>query len=392
MSERLIVVVAELLDKIEAAANNGVDVLGIEAVVAAHPPARVVLEDERLGGGRDGAVRRQVAVVSDHHEAARAKDPQDLGERPVLVEPDPALASGDEIDAGVLEPGRLGRRDPEGAAVSQAALGGPELGGSDLVLGDVDPGHRGATGGELYGDDSGPRAEVEGAGTVEGGEALEAIIERGGKTGAVLGVVVAAGSEVDRGRRRSRHPASILAQVHASRAERPPEAYNGGMRLLFLVALVAIGCQSESSHPARATHESSGDRAFFGAAPILAVSDLGETLAYYENVLGFGNPWRWEGGDDYGGIGRGGAWLMFDRNPAVARHVRGHMVWLHVTGVDSIYAEHKRAGANIVMELANQPWGFREYRIEDNNGYHLRIAEPLPCDDHARCLQIAPPH
>jgi uncharacterized glyoxalase superfamily protein PhnB len=164
------------------------------------------------------------------------------------------------------------------------------------------------------------------------------------------------------------------------------------MRPLFLVAVVAIGCQSESSGPPRAAHEGSGDRAFFGAEPILAVSDLGETLAYYENVLGFGNPWRWQGGDDYGGIGRGGAWLMFDRNPDVARHVRGHMVWLHVTGVDSIYAEHKRAGANIVMELANQPWGFREYRVEDINGYHLRIAEPLPCDDHARCLQIEPPH
>ena len=80
---------------------------------------------------------------------------------------------------------------------------------------------------------------------------------------------------------------------------------------------------------------------------------------------------------------------MFDRNPDVAAHVRGHLVWFTVTGVDALYQEHQKAGAEIVLELADQPWGFREYRVEDNNGYHLRIAEPLPCDDHQRCLQVS---
>jgi uncharacterized glyoxalase superfamily protein PhnB len=157
-----------------------------------------------------------------------------------------------------------------------------------------------------------------------------------------------------------------------------------------LLALAACG-DSKSRNEAQPIENTGAerDRAFLWSAPILAVADLGETLRYYEEVLGFKDAWRWENGEEYGGIGRGGAWLSFDRNPEAAAHVHGQMVWFTVTGVDSLHAEHVAAGANIVVPLADQPWGFREYRVQDNNGYHLRIAEPIPCDDHTRCLKTS---
>lgn len=151
--------------------------------------------------------------------------------------------------------------------------------------------------------------------------------------------------------------------------------------LVWVVALLAVACSSPNSERNQGPElppGANGDRAFYAAQPILSVNDLGETLRYYEDVLGFTDAWRWEDGDEYGGIGRGGAWIMFNRDPDVAAHVRGHLVWFYVGGVDALYREHKAAGAKIVLELEDQSWGFREYRVEDNNGYHLRIAEPLP--------------
>ena len=153
-----------------------------------------------------------------------------------------------------------------------------------------------------------------------------------------------------------------------------------------LTGVAAFGCSSERAPDAKPA-VASGDKALLGAVPILAVRDLGETLRFYEEVLGFTGAWRWEDGDEYGGIGRGNVWLMFDRQPEVK--VEGHLVWISAVGVDALYREHRAAGASIVLELADQPWGFREYRVRDNNGYHLRIAEPLPCHDHGKCMKIA---
>lgn len=154
--------------------------------------------------------------------------------------------------------------------------------------------------------------------------------------------------------------------------------------LVGSVGLGLVGCSEDAtqqlapasfhSHPAGAAH----DRAYFDAIAILPVRDLGKTLAYYDKVLGFSHGWRWQNGGEFGGASRGYSSLMFRHDPKAAKASAGHHVMFFVTGVDELYQEHRAAGAKIVDPISDREWGFREYAIEDLNGYVLRIAESLP--------------
>ena len=51
------------------------------------------------------------------------------------------------------------------------------------------------------------------------------------------------------------------------------------------------------------------------------------------------------------------------------------MVMAYVDGVDEHYAMAKQAGAEIVMELQDQPWGDRRYEALDLEGHRWYFAE-----------------
>ena len=44
---------------------------------------------------------------------------------------------------------------------------------------------------------------------------------------------------------------------------------------------------------------------------------------------------------------------------------------------DQWLAFHQQSGAEIISEIADQPWLLREYIVRDLNGYRLRIAGPI---------------
>jgi ribosomal protein S18 acetylase RimI-like enzyme len=109
---------------------------------------------------------------------------------------------------------------------------------------------------------------------------------------------------------------------------------------------------------------------------IFAASDIEATIAYYKNILGFESSWTWGEPPTFGSTSCGGVSIMFSVNPDLAAKVRGHTHWIKVDDADALYRRHLAAGAKIVQEIENKPWGFREYVVEDLNGYHLRIAGP----------------
>lgn len=106
---------------------------------------------------------------------------------------------------------------------------------------------------------------------------------------------------------------------------------------------------------------------FEHADPILSVNDMGVTLKYYVDVLGFKNA---EWGSDYfthvhrdtagiylcqGGQGRPGTW-----------------VWIGVDDVALLYEEYKASGATIRLAPENYPWAY-EMHVEDPDGHVLRF-------------------
>jgi len=109
---------------------------------------------------------------------------------------------------------------------------------------------------------------------------------------------------------------------------------------------------------------------FHGVIPVLPVADVDATLAYYRDVLGFSVEGRHrddESGDVvFGSVLCGEANFYFSKtqNPPAANHC---MVF--VDGVDELCATFKARGARILAEPADQPWGYRQFTLQDLNGH-----------------------
>jgi len=109
---------------------------------------------------------------------------------------------------------------------------------------------------------------------------------------------------------------------------------------------------------------------------IFACSDIEATLAYYKDVLGFQSDWKYGDPPSFGAASVGGVTIMFNLQPELAKRVHGHQHWIKVDEPDELFKMHS-AKANIVSRIEDKPWGFREYVVEDLNGYHLRFAGPI---------------
>ncbi|MBS1713090.1 MAG: GNAT family N-acetyltransferase [Armatimonadetes bacterium] len=112
------------------------------------------------------------------------------------------------------------------------------------------------------------------------------------------------------------------------------------------------------------------------SSAVLACSDIVATLAFYQDVLGFETVWAWGEPPTFGSASSGGATILFNRQPELAAKIQGHQHWINVDDADELHETHRARGAKIVEELGDRPWGFREYVVEDLNGYHLRFAGP----------------
>lgn len=108
-------------------------------------------------------------------------------------------------------------------------------------------------------------------------------------------------------------------------------------------------------------------------APQFLVDDLGRTIAYYRERLGF------EFGEVWGGfyaIGqRDGLELHFKeaaKNEAERKHRREneHLdASAGVEGIDALYEQCVAAGAKVIRPLAPTAWGTKDFWVEDPDGY-----------------------
>ena len=118
----------------------------------------------------------------------------------------------------------------------------------------------------------------------------------------------------------------------------------------------------------------------------LFVSDVDRSVAFYE-ALGFTVRRRWE---DWVSMERDGARLVLqgDRHavagghyftPEIGRFPRGTGVEI-VVEVEDVDAVHDRAGqldGAVVKAIQDRPWGARDFRVADPDGYFIRFTSPL---------------
>lgn len=104
--------------------------------------------------------------------------------------------------------------------------------------------------------------------------------------------------------------------------------------------------------------------------PVLAVTNVRETVRYWQEILGFPNKWLYTP-PVHGGVSWHEASVQFTENPERAKKSVGNAVWIKVKNIDELYRIHQERKADIADGLKNRPWGLDEYWVRDNNGYFL---------------------
>ena len=115
--------------------------------------------------------------------------------------------------------------------------------------------------------------------------------------------------------------------------------------------------------------------------PILPAHDVAATAEYYRDTLGFNIEWMMGDPPTYASVSRGG-WTadclrihLYHPAEGVKPGIQT-MLYIFVAPIDVLYAEYKSKQVEFALELAQQPWGMREFRVRDINGTILRFGEP----------------
>ena len=121
--------------------------------------------------------------------------------------------------------------------------------------------------------------------------------------------------------------------------------------------------------------------------PNLMVEDVGQSIAFYRDVLGFtleqtvpeAAPFVWAS------MKAGDVEVMFQSRASLAedlpdladRPIGGSLtLYIQLTGIVELY-ERVRGRAAIIQEMHDTFYGAREFAIRDHNGYILGFAESI---------------
>lgn len=127
------------------------------------------------------------------------------------------------------------------------------------------------------------------------------------------------------------------------------------------------------------------DLKLLGIAPVLLVSDLTASAAFWREMLGFkvdlfNHP------PDFAIAERDGVRVMLGLVPAAAKskivpnwHVVpcSNQAYIWVNDVDAMYAEVQSRGAQIDFTIYNTPWGTREFGVQDPAGHDIAFGQVL---------------
>ena len=115
------------------------------------------------------------------------------------------------------------------------------------------------------------------------------------------------------------------------------------------------------------------------AVPQFLVEELGASLDFYEQRLGFSRDFVYE--DFYASVSRDRAVIHLKCAPKlqaerVHRKSGEHLdAFLAVSGLGELHQELVGRGANITRPIEQRPWGARDFYVEDPDGYILCFSE-----------------
>jgi uncharacterized glyoxalase superfamily protein PhnB len=120
-------------------------------------------------------------------------------------------------------------------------------------------------------------------------------------------------------------------------------------------------------------------------SPLLAVRNVMETIEFYKNILGFetGMIFPDESNPEYADLSKDGMVMMFilAKKMGVGSDEKlgvGVNLYMEIDGdIDEYYAELKNKSVKIVYDIKDEPFGIRDFAIEDIDGYQLTFNRRL---------------
>jgi len=120
------------------------------------------------------------------------------------------------------------------------------------------------------------------------------------------------------------------------------------------------------------------------AAPGFTVNDIGKSLAWYRDVLGFVVGERWDHEGKLAGVEMtaGGATFMLGQDDWKKGRDRvkgeGFRVYCETRqDVDRIADRIKASGGTLAQEPRDEPWGMRDLAVTDPDGFKITIGATL---------------
>jgi predicted enzyme related to lactoylglutathione lyase len=132
--------------------------------------------------------------------------------------------------------------------------------------------------------------------------------------------------------------------------------------------------------------DNGADSPRWSIAPYFIVDDVVTTANYYRDKLGFRYERFWGEPPCFCMVHRNGIVIMLSQfekkglmrpNHAVDPERGAWDAYIWIDNADALHAEFKSKGVKIVRGICDQPYGCRDFEVDDCNGYRLCFGQNL---------------
>jgi predicted enzyme related to lactoylglutathione lyase len=123
----------------------------------------------------------------------------------------------------------------------------------------------------------------------------------------------------------------------------------------------------------------------WSVAPLFIVDDVVATANFYRDKLGFHYDRFWGDPPGFAMVRRAGVTIMLKQLPAGSMRPNSTVdpegelwdAYIWIENADSLYEEFKSKSVKIARDICDQPYGCRDFDIEDCNGYRLCFGQDI---------------